>query len=85
MSAVRNIVRHSFTINLVRAVFFRDVPIRNQSICDVRRQKVHFRTLMSDDQICMCSHAYIAVTSQVCFTRPQSDIYRTTKYVWLAY
>ena len=22
--------------------------------------------------------------SQVCFTRPQSDIYRTTKYVWLA-
>ena len=43
-----NTVRHSFTINLVLAVFLREVPIRtyvivkhNQSICDVRRQKVH--------------------------------------------
>ena len=41
-----NIVRHSFTINFVLAVFLRGVSIRtyvvdNQLICDVRRQKVH--------------------------------------------
>ena len=44
-----NVVRHSFTINFVLAVFLREVPIRtyvncvkhNQLICDVRRQKVH--------------------------------------------
>ena len=40
-----NTVRHSFTINLVLAVFLREVPIRtyvmSNTICDVRRQKVH--------------------------------------------
>ena len=38
-----NIVRHSFTINFVLAVFLREVPIRTYVvICDVRRQKVHW-------------------------------------------
>ena len=41
-----NIVRHSFTINFILAVFLREVKDlcfvkHNQLICDVRRQKVH--------------------------------------------